>query len=142
MADHVSPVTVLSAARSWDLLAGQHLGRLFFPVGGRPEIFPVNYVVDGESLVFRTAEGTKLDGAVKSQSVGFEVDTWDTDHGFSVVARGVARAIADPADIARIESLRLRPWVPTVKTTFVRLAVDEIDGRQFDFGPDPIAKYR
>ncbi|MDR0416411.1 MAG: pyridoxamine 5'-phosphate oxidase family protein [Propionibacteriaceae bacterium] len=142
MQETASPVTVLDAARSWDLLAGQQLGRIFFPVDGRPEIFPVNYVVDGESLIFRTAEGTKLDGVVNAQRVAFEVDTWDTDYGYSVVVRGVANPIADAAEIARAEALRLRPWIPTVKTTFVRVTVDEINGRQFAFGLDPVEKYR
>jgi nitroimidazol reductase NimA-like FMN-containing flavoprotein (pyridoxamine 5'-phosphate oxidase superfamily) len=124
------------------LLAGQQLGRIFLAVNGVPEIFPVNYVVDGESLVFRTSEGTKLDGVVRSSRVAFEVDTWDVDHGYSVVARGLAAPITDPAEIAHVEALRLRPWVPTVKTVFVRIAVDEVSGRKFAFGPDPIGKYR
>ncbi|MDR1450686.1 MAG: pyridoxamine 5'-phosphate oxidase family protein [Propionibacteriaceae bacterium] len=143
MADNPSsPVTVLSSARSWDLLASQRLGRVFFPVDGRPEIFPVNYIVDGETLVFRTAEGTKLDSASRSQQVAFEVDTWDIEHGYSVVARGTATPITDPAEIAHVETLKLKPWVPTAKTTFVRIAVSDITGRRFAFGPDPIGKYR
>lgn len=26
-----------------------------------PEIFPINYYVDGESVIFRSAEGSKMD---------------------------------------------------------------------------------
>jgi hypothetical protein len=33
-------------------------------VAGRPEIFPVNYVVDGDEVMFRTDAGTKLAGAM------------------------------------------------------------------------------
>ena len=42
-----------------------------------PEIFPVNYAVDRETLIFRTAEGTKLLAMVVNPSVAFEVDGYD-----------------------------------------------------------------
>jgi len=142
MAENVSPVTPLSAARGWDLLAGQQLGRIVIVVDGAAEIFPVNYVVDGESVVIRTAEGTKLDGLLNNNRVAFEVDTWDVDHGYSVVLHGSAAPITDPAELARAEALRLRPWIPTVKTVFVRIDGEQISARKFTFGPDPIEKYR
>jgi len=37
------------------LLQSRDLGRLAFNVGGREEIFPVNYAVEGRIIVFRTA---------------------------------------------------------------------------------------
>jgi nitroimidazol reductase NimA-like FMN-containing flavoprotein (pyridoxamine 5'-phosphate oxidase superfamily) len=132
----------LSTARAWDLLAGQQLGRIVIVVDGAAEIFPVNYVVDGESVVIRTAEGTKLDGLLSNNHVAFETDTWDVDHGYSVVLRGVAAPITDPAELARAEALRLRPWIPTVKTVFVRIEAESLSARKFAFGPDPIEKYR
>jgi nitroimidazol reductase NimA-like FMN-containing flavoprotein (pyridoxamine 5'-phosphate oxidase superfamily) len=142
MADNVAPMTVLSPTRCWDLLAGQQLGRLVLVTDGKPEIFPVNYAVDGESLVFRTAQGTKLDGITQANQVAFEVDTWDIDHGYSVVVRGTAAAVSDPVEVARVEALRLKPWIPTIKTVFVRITAVEITGRKFVFGLDPIEKYR
>ena len=54
------PVTVLSDDESWDLIAAVHLGRLVTVVDGRPEIFPVNFVVQRRTVLFRSAEGTKL----------------------------------------------------------------------------------
>ncbi|MDR1807076.1 MAG: pyridoxamine 5'-phosphate oxidase family protein [Propionibacteriaceae bacterium] len=142
MADTVSPVTILSDVRAWDLLAGQQVGRLVVIAGSEPEIFPVNYAVDGESIVIRTAEGTKLDGLLQHGRVTFEADTWDVDHGYSVILHGEAAPITDPAELARAEALRLKPWVPTVKTVFVRIEPDRISARKFTFGPDPIEKYR
>jgi hypothetical protein len=41
-----------------------------------------------------------------------------------------------------VEALPLRPWVPTIKTVFVRITPDRISARKFAFGPDPIAQYR
>ncbi|MDR1807214.1 MAG: pyridoxamine 5'-phosphate oxidase family protein [Propionibacteriaceae bacterium] len=142
MAESASPVTVLSVARAWDLLAGQQIGRLVVVVDQDAEIFPVNFAVDGESIVIRTAEGTKLSALLRNHRVAFEVDTWDVDHGYSVILHGDAAPITDPAELARAEALRLKPWVPTVKTIFVRIDADQISARKFTFGPDPIEKFR
>ena len=142
MTDIDSPVTILDTDKAWDLLAGQRLGRLAVRSDVGLDIFPVNYAVDGESLVFRTAEGTKLSSLTAYSLVTFEIDSWTEEVGYSVILKGHAAPITDPAEIARAESLKLKPWVPTVKTTFVRIAVSEISARKFSFGLDPIEKYR
>lgn len=142
MADIESPITELDTDRSWDLLASQSMGRLAASLDDAPEIFPVNFVVDGEDIVFRTAEGTKLFLVVANENVAFEVDSWNEENGWSVVARGRASVIDGSTSLARAEALPLRPWVPTVKTVFVRIAVDQITGRRFEFGPDPIDRFR
>ena len=142
MADTENPITVLSEARAWDLLAGQQVGRLATALDRMPEIFPVNFAVDGESIVFRTAEGSKLVEVVLNEQVAFEVDGWDDNGGWSVVARGAAEVILDAQGLLRAEALPLRPWTPTVKSNFVRIVVDSISGRSFVFGPDPVARYR
>lgn len=51
-------------------------GRLAVVVGGRPLVFPVNFALDGESIVLRTDTGTKLYGARKGL-VAFECDGID-----------------------------------------------------------------
>ncbi|MDR1078542.1 MAG: pyridoxamine 5'-phosphate oxidase family protein [Propionibacteriaceae bacterium] len=142
MAELVSPVTVLADDRAWDILSAQQIGRIAIAADPAPDVFPVNYVVDGESIVFRTAEGSKLSGLLAHGQVSFEVDTWDVDHGYSVLAQGRAAPVTDPLEVALVEALRLQPWVPTCKTVFVRIDVTAISARRFDFGPDPIRKYR
>jgi len=142
MTDIDSPVTILDEDKAWDLLAGQRLGRLAVASDVGLDIFPVNYVVDGESLVFRTAEGTKLASLIAHSLVTFEIDSWTEETGYSVIVKGHATPITDPSQIARVEALKLKPWVPTVKTIFVRISISEISARKFSFGLDPIAKYR
>ncbi|MBA3288174.1 MAG: pyridoxamine 5'-phosphate oxidase family protein, partial [Acidimicrobiia bacterium] len=44
----------------WELLRSMSVGRLATYASGRPHIVPVNFVVDGRTIVFRTAEGAKL----------------------------------------------------------------------------------
>ena len=50
------PMDVLSVDESWNLLSSVTLGRLVTCVEGHPEIFPVNFVVQRKTVLFRTAE--------------------------------------------------------------------------------------
>ena len=57
MVNTVAPVTALSPAQCWELLNRSTFARLALSLSDRPEIFPVNYVVQRGTLVFRTAPG-------------------------------------------------------------------------------------
>lgn len=131
------PVRDLPESACWNLLAGQEVGRLSTALNQEAEIFPINFVLDGEAIVFRSAEGTKLFQLAVNSHVAFEVDGWTEESGWSVVAKGRAELIEDPAQLARLAKLPLRPWVPTRKQHWVRVAVDSVTGRHFDFGPEP-----
>ena len=50
----------LGRAECLDLLATAAVGRVGLLVDGRPEVLPVNYALDGETVLFRTAEGTAI----------------------------------------------------------------------------------
>lgn len=136
-----SPITHLSDEDAWSLLGSVDVGRLATAVADQPDIAPVNFVVDGRSLVFRSAEGAKLLALTINPAVALEVDSWEGDSGWSVVAKGTASQVTGTAEIEHAESLPLRPWVPTVKLHFVRIEVSEISGRQFRFGPEPDVSY-
>ena len=47
------PITILSEHESWSLLASVALGHLVTSVDGQPEIFPVNFVVQHRTVLFR-----------------------------------------------------------------------------------------
>lgn len=132
-------VFVLSEDQCWAILSGHQVGRLVTCVERVPEVFPVNYVVDGRAILLRTGEGSKLFSVTVNKTVAFEVDGWDATGGWSVIARGQAEELTGRADIDRAEELPLRPWIPTVKTHWVRVGVTEVTGRQFHFGPEPDA---
>ncbi len=131
------PITVLSDDECWQLLSGESLGRLATNIGGQPEIFPVNFVVQNQTVLFRSAEGTKLITMVINNVVAFEADGHNDVDGWSVVVRGKARVLETAADIQEAEEAHLRPWVPTLKLRFVRIMPSEITGRRFTFGPEP-----
>ncbi len=76
------------------MLASMTLGRLVTSVDGRAQIFPVNYAVQRRTILFRTAEGTKLVSAAINNEVVFEVDDHNVAAGWSVIVRGTARTLA------------------------------------------------
>src|SRR5271165_3567331 len=78
-------VTILSVSECWELLSSVSLGRLVTSGAGQPEIFPVNFVVQHRTLLFLTAEGTKLVSAAINNQVLFEADEHDAAGGWSVL---------------------------------------------------------
>ena len=125
-----SPVQELSSSQCWQLLREIPFGRLAVVLDGRPEIFPVNHVVDRGSLVFRTDSGAKLLGASR-QPVAFEVDGFDQGAAWSVVARGRAHEVRQLHDVLDTVPLPLFPWQGGDKPRFVRIEVEQLSGRRF-----------
>lgn len=123
----------LTDAECWQRLADHpaKVGRV--GTGGpSPDILPVNYALDGRSLVFRTAPGKKLAAVGRQERVVFEVDDVDADwsRGWSVVLRGFAEHVTDADEVARLEQLPLHPWDPEPKTDFVRITTNLVSGRE------------
>jgi nitroimidazol reductase NimA-like FMN-containing flavoprotein (pyridoxamine 5'-phosphate oxidase superfamily) len=117
----------------WSLLCAADVGRLAVCVLDRPDVFPVNYVVDDRSIVFRTAEGTKLAAAVLGRSVAFEIDGYDPAAGeaWSVVAKGPAIELGTMTELFAAEDLPLFPWQAAPKPRYVRIRPEEVSGRRF-----------
>ena len=136
--DHVSDaIAHLSARECWDRLAEQQLGRLVTRVGDTLDVFPVNYTIDGESVVFRTAEGSKLTEVTINDEVLFEVDEYTETDAWSVVVRGHAHRPDTVEEVAAADRLPLRPWTPTVKYNYVRIVPGSVSGRDFQRGEEP-----
>ena len=136
-AESKETVHVLSDQECWERLGQQELGRLVTHVGDVLDIFPVNYVVDDKSLLFRTAEGSKLTELTVNSEVLFEVDDHTEAEAWSVVVRGRAHALETSAEVERADGLALKPWIPTVKYVYVRIQPDSLSGRAFHRAPEP-----
>jgi nitroimidazol reductase NimA-like FMN-containing flavoprotein (pyridoxamine 5'-phosphate oxidase superfamily) len=108
------------------------VGRVVLVDDRGPFALPVNFVVDQHTVLFRTDEGTKLAVASRGARVGFEVDGTDqaTRTGWSVLVRGEATEVTDPAGLARVRRLRLSPWAPGPKTRYVRILPTVLTGRR------------
>jgi nitroimidazol reductase NimA-like FMN-containing flavoprotein (pyridoxamine 5'-phosphate oxidase superfamily) len=130
------PVSFLSEDESWNRLSGVALGRLVTSFADEPEIFPVNFAVQDRTVLFRTAEGTKLFSAVAHRTVVFEADDHNVAEGWSVIVRGRAKLLKTDAEIAEAERAQVMPWTGPPKPHYVRVTPSEITGRHFRFGPD------
>lgn len=137
MSENENSSAVLSESECRARLGTQKVGRLVTSVGEVIDIVPINFVLDDRSIVFRTAAGSKLVELTINNAVLFEVDEVGETEGWSVVARGRARALEQEDEILAAEQLPLRPFVPTLKPTFVRIDIDELKGRAYRFGPEP-----
>jgi uncharacterized protein len=124
----------IPAPESLELLARRSLGRLAFihVVSSRPMITPVNYLLHGGSVTFRTDAGSKLSAAVRGGAVAFEVDGLDEPRrlGWSVVVLGHAEHVTDTADLATLQQSSLIPWAPGAKPNYVRIKTDDVQGRR------------
>src|SRR6266568_38320 len=74
-------VAALDASACWLLLRSAEVGRLAVAVADHPDIFPINFLVDHATIVFRTAEGSKLAAVVTSPIVAFEADGYEPEAG-------------------------------------------------------------
>jgi nitroimidazol reductase NimA-like FMN-containing flavoprotein (pyridoxamine 5'-phosphate oxidase superfamily) len=123
---------LLTPEQCHDLLARTGVGRVGVTIGALPAIFPVNYALLGEDIVFLTSEGTKLRAALDRAVVAFEVDQFDlvAGWGWSVLAVGIATEITDPEELAAARALGFSPLAHGERTHFVRIRPEFVSGRR------------
>jgi hypothetical protein len=122
----------LTPAECWNLLRSTGLGRLATAVDGVAGIFPVNYLVHDEKILFRSAPGSKLVQITADPLVAFEVDGMDSRWHWSVVIHGTAKRLSDGTDVIGSGVLELVSWTPTKKYNYVRITPTDITGRRID----------
>ncbi|HEY7135608.1 MAG TPA: pyridoxamine 5'-phosphate oxidase family protein [Acidimicrobiia bacterium] len=131
----ISPrrIDELDAVTCRSLLASATLGRIGVTVDALPVILPVNYALDGDTIVIRTVQGTKLDAATRHQVAAFEVDDVnpETGEGWSVLVRGMTSEITDRTELAALARLGLESWgTGTAADHFVRVDLSLVTGRR------------
>jgi uncharacterized protein len=125
----------LDRAECLRLLGATGLGRVVVSVPGwDPVIRPVNYVFDqsSQSVLIRSAPGSKLFALLHSGRAAFEIDGIDRGErsGWSVIIIGVTEEITNPAELRRIDSLGLEPWAPGDKGQWIRIRANAVSGRR------------
>lgn len=123
------------------LLRAGVAGRVAFAAPDGVHVVPVNYSIDGESVLLRTAAYSLLGTHARHSMVCFEIDQFDYDRhrGWSVAVRGRAEFVSDLDeldDIARAWSPR--PWADGQRHLLVRIPFTEVTGRQLGGGWDPV----
>ncbi|MFI9591801.1 pyridoxamine 5'-phosphate oxidase family protein [Nonomuraea sp. NPDC052265] len=127
-----SGLQVLSREECLRLLSSTPIGRIVFTDRALPAVQPVNFCLDGESVVIRTSIGSKLAAATRHAVVAFEADEFDPAMrtGWSVTAVGHARAVTDPAETARLAALPLFPWAPGSRDHYIVVDAEQVSGRR------------
>ncbi|MBG0740641.1 pyridoxamine 5'-phosphate oxidase family protein [Paeniglutamicibacter antarcticus] len=124
---------ILAAAECWQLLTEVSVGRLGVISDGHPDVFPVNFKVDKETVVFQTGDGTKLDAIEEGGSVALEADSVSAEFGiaWSVIIKGAATVVArSDVDLNRI-GRPLFPWQGIGRDHIIRISPASITGRRY-----------
>ncbi|MER6163133.1 helix-turn-helix domain-containing protein [Streptomyces violaceorubidus] len=129
------PVLVrLTEQECWQRLGTHGIGRISYTVGpGKeaPVVVPVNFLVDGRSVVYRT-DPAGVAGIRAGEPVAFEADHVDeqTGLGWSVLLAGTSE---HPADHESLEALERRrgagPWAGGRRDLWVRVLPHQVSGR-------------
>jgi uncharacterized protein len=116
------------------LLTDEEVGRLaYLGADGYPVVLPMNYVIDGDCILMRTAPGAKLE-EVPLHRVAFEVDHLAPMYrlGWSVLVQGRARELtsADGPAYTALRERRVDPWVPGDKDRWLSIEIARLTGRR------------
>ena len=136
MADFENPIEILKEDEALELMGDHQLGRLVVRIKDDFDIYPLNYVVNEGKIYFRTAEGSKLFTVSITDRVRFEADDHTEDKAWSVIVNGRARILQRTAEIQQADELPLKPWLPTLKYTYVEITPEEISGRRLQLGEE------
>ena len=135
--DIIPAAEVLDPQECWRLLREASVGRLAVIVDGHPDVFPVNYKVDNDSLVFRTGTGTKQQALDAGTPVALEADRVSAEFGmaWSVVVKGQAQRATSTDQALDAVSRTLFPWQGIGKDYLFRVVPESVTGRRFTLTP-------
>ncbi|HEY6686834.1 MAG TPA: pyridoxamine 5'-phosphate oxidase family protein [Propionibacteriaceae bacterium] len=128
-----NPIEDLAESACIELLRDHHFGRVAFVehTDGLPVIMPVNYLMYGETVVFRTDPNSKLGRAMRSTTAVFEIDGIDerARTGWSVVVSGRAEEVVDSNELDELRQTPLLPWAAGDRSQYVRIRPRLVTGR-------------
>jgi nitroimidazol reductase NimA-like FMN-containing flavoprotein (pyridoxamine 5'-phosphate oxidase superfamily) len=131
-------VEELQTAECWRLLETTTFGRLAVDgLDGRPDLFPVNFLVRNGNVFIRSAAGAKLASIITHPAVAFEIDGETEAFRWSVVMRGAAQRLTNDSEIEASGIRGLVTSHPSTKYNYVRITPDTVTGRRFRTGSQP-----
>ena len=124
-------LTELGREECLRLLAGGHVGRVVFTEAALPAAHPVAYLLDGDEVLFRTANGGKLAAATLHHIVAFQVDEIDATGrtGWSVLGVGQAYEVTDFRRLADLATRMPTPWAANHDAHTVAIPLQRLTGR-------------
>ena len=131
-ADRRPSVQLIHDNECEELLRSHRWGRLAVQVHDHPEVFPLNYAMDGHRIVFRIDRGAKLASLRQNHMASFQIDEVDEEQrcGWSVMAVGPISEAIDAGDIERLEGLGLESWVTSESNHWMQLSPHRLTGRR------------
>jgi hypothetical protein len=136
-------VEMLSAGECRAYLAQVNIGRVAVTVGALPVIFTVPFVLDGDDLLIRVAQGSVLRRALTGSVVAFSADDFEENEedSWSVLVRGVAEAVSDEVLAVSLRALPLRSCSEAPeRDCFVRLPLTQLSGTRAHWPDAPGAR--
>lgn len=119
------------------LISPGGIGRIAYKGRYGLAVIPVNYALDGDTVVFRTTAGSALDEDLRTgiadadYLVAFEIDHIDEarHEGWSVLIQGTAHHLESEAERAAVAHLDVRPWPGGSKDLYFRITPTRTTGR-------------
>jgi nitroimidazol reductase NimA-like FMN-containing flavoprotein (pyridoxamine 5'-phosphate oxidase superfamily) len=145
--DAASEMLELPRPECLRLLAATSFGRIAVNGSSAPVIRPVNYDVfdmPSQSVIFRSALGSKLHALLKSAQAAFEIDGTDQTGrtGWSVIILGVTEEVTNPSEVRCLEGIGVDPLAPGSKAHWVRIRANTVSGRRIVMVAEPAPGYR
>lgn len=125
----------MTQADCWSKLRQAGVGRVAVDVAGWPDVFPVSFVVDDETIVFTAGASTNVTSAVHGKHVALEIDGRERENRvvWSVVVNGVADDDCNTEAQCSTGNLPIHPGATDPERSHVRIAPTVVTGRRFAF---------
>jgi len=113
------------------LLQDEPVGRVALTARALPVVLPVNFALLDGDIVWRSAQGTKLNDASAGFVVAFEADHYEPEQrvGWSVMIQGLAHVVTEADELEKTRELTLESWaLEGAADRYVRLIPNVVTG--------------
>jgi nitroimidazol reductase NimA-like FMN-containing flavoprotein (pyridoxamine 5'-phosphate oxidase superfamily) len=122
----------LTPTECTERLGRQQVGRIAVCTRDGPVVIPVNYAMDGETVVIRTSSYSQLAAHAREQAA-FEIDDIEPDmrRGWSVLVVGTAEPVEDVDGLVESGLVKtLTSWAPGSRDLFITITPRRVTGRE------------
>jgi len=122
----------LSRDECLELLGAMSVGRIAYTTDDGPRVLPVNYVLEGDGVIFRTVPDGEVFRDALETTCAFEIDQIDEFYqsGWSVLAVGGLQMLTEE-EFGRLRFGKIpEPWAAGPRSMFVRLPCVQLTGRR------------